>query len=161
MAFGYFGPHGGGIAPSPIAAFPPLSPDLSAVPSSDVLSTQTYAPDFARLADVSATPPQPQAYPPHNPDLSAIPSPNTASPYAAQSSPAGHSIEAVIANLGIHPHSGLASAMRAIHAVLTAHLAAQAVNGPRGQAMAGALHPFAPHPTSPIAGPVRPGPALL
>ena len=64
-------------------------------------------------------------------------------------------IEHVIARLGINPHSGLAQAFRAIHGILTAHLAAQAAQ------VAHASHGAHPalgmgHP----GGAVHPGPVL-
>ncbi len=50
---------------------------------------------------------------------------NTVVPAAASHANSGD-IEHVIARFGIHPNSGLAHAMRAIHTALTAHLAAEA-----------------------------------
>jgi hypothetical protein len=67
---------------------------------------------------------------------------------------AGHDIEAVIHNLGIHPQSGLAQAFRAIHAALTQHLVAQLQHA----ASAGTY----PHALFNLGAPVhqRPGPVL-
>ena len=64
-------------------------------------------------------------------------------------------IEHVIANLGIHPQSGLAQAFRAIHGVLMAHMAAQAAR------VAHASH--GAHPPLGMGrpgGPIHPGPVL-
>lgn len=74
-------------------------------------------------------------------------SPSTPTPASpqAQGSFTTSPIEHVINSLGIHPHSGLAHAFRAIHAALAAHMASQVGHG------------SIPHPGI---APVRPGPIL-
>jgi len=72
-------------------------------------------------------------------------------------------IDTVIARLGIHPHSGLAQAFRAIHAALTQHLAEQAAHN-RAQVGHGLAEPglIFHTPQAHSAAPVhqRPGPVL-
>ena len=137
---GYFGPHGGGVVPIPPR---PVDPPIFQTPGFG------HAPQPVGMGLPVPIPEQPQAQ--------AI--------EAAQGSlnPVTSPIEHVIANFGIHPNSGLAHAMRAIHAALAAHLEAQATHN-RAQVGRGLSEPgqlfFNPaHHPAPVA-PVRPGPVL-